>query len=1002
MPQGKVLLARLGLAALLLTVLPHAERAYADTFTVTTTQDAPHAQPIDGTCTSTLPGGTCTLRAAIQAIDYLTGGPHTVNLQAAGTYLLSVTGASEELAATGDLDLNNVQVMINNTSGGAIALDGNQIDRVFDVGPNASAQLTLSNVTVQNGKASGNGGGIRVNGGSTLSASAVDFSGNTAFGAAEGGGLHVAGSATATLTNVSFSGNAAGSGGAVSGTLGQVIVTHGTFTNNVGGNFGGAIYAQTQLNDVTVSNNQTRGLGGGIYGAGNWTNVTLTGNTADRGGGAYYLGGTWTNVNVTGNSATTEGGGVSQVSLTMNGGSFSNNTAPSGGAIEGRFGPVWQLTNVTLENNSAARGGAINSDAPLALTNVAVTGNAATEYGGGIGATNSITASNVNISHNTSTNGPGGGIYFVPASGAGIYVTLTDVAISNNSAGAGNGGGIVAGNSLRFDSFLFLTRVSVVNNVAQGGAGGGIFGYHATGNFSDVTISGNTASGHGGGLDNENGQFTVNRGVLSSNTTTGGNGGGINNIGSTSLTNVTLNGNATSGSGGGINNGGSTSLTNVTMSGNTAGTTGGGVSTALATLSAAFTNVTFSGNGAAPSSGGAVFNAGVTNVKNTIVANSPTGGNCAGPVRMTSQGDNLISDATCNLTSPGDRNNTNPQLGPLADNGGATLTHALLPGSPAIDAVIHNACPPPATDQRGITRPRGVACDIGAYEAPPQPTPTPTPTLTPVVLADLAITKSASPDSPRVGTNLNYLVTVSNNGPGAATGVTVTDNLPSGARFISARPSQGACGGPPQVVCALGSLAVGGSATINVVIQPTQSGVMTNGASVTGNQQDPNAGNNAATVTNTAQAASCPTRPPVQVSVQPLGGGRLQATLSVSTDSNVPTNQFHGYASGRVTNTLVDIPGGPTGVTSFGGVPPPGTQQLVFIVRQVDPSQGASVEIAVTDDCGDWPTFIGGGPPVFQGGGGAPGGAAPSAPTSVTATPRPAVTPTPTATPRGR
>src|SRR4051812_47600018 len=88
------------------TRLPAATPAYAATWTVTTTTDAAHAQPIDGTCTSTLPGGACTLRAAIQAADYLTGGPYTIDLQAQGTYPLTLTGADEDLAATGDLDLN--------------------------------------------------------------------------------------------------------------------------------------------------------------------------------------------------------------------------------------------------------------------------------------------------------------------------------------------------------------------------------------------------------------------------------------------------------------------------------------------------------------------------------------------------------------------------------------------------------------------------------------------------------------------------------------------------------------------------------------------------------------------------------------------------------------------------------------------------------------------------------------------------------------------------------
>jgi uncharacterized repeat protein (TIGR01451 family) len=350
----------------------------------------------------------------------------------------------------------------------------------------------------------------------------------------------------------------------------------------------------------------------------------------------------------------------------------------------------------------------------------------------------------------------------------------------------------------------------------------------------------------------------------------------------------------------------------------------------------------------------------------------------------TSQGNCVVSTSiTCTV-------------GSLASGTTATITIVVTPNvvttiSNQAHAQANEADPDPAnntaTEQTTVL--------------PASATVTPVPTATPMPSADLAITKSASPASPRVGTNLNYALTVTNNGPGVATGVNVTDQLPSNVQFISARPSQGTCGAPNPIVCSIGNLAVGASATINIVVQPTQAGSLTNSASVAGNQPDPSPANNAAGVTSTAQAASCATRPPVQVSVQPVGGGRLQATLTVGTNASAPSNQFLGYSSGRVTNALIDIPGGPSGVTSFASAVPAGTPQLVFFIRQADPSQGASVELAVSDNCGDWPTVVGGGPAVFQGGGSAPN--APAIPAQSALTPLPgAAAPPPTATPGRR
>jgi VCBS repeat-containing protein len=105
-------------------------------------------------------------------------------------------------------------------------------------------------------------------------------------------------------------------------------------------------------------------------------------------------------------------------------------------------------------------------------------------------------------------------------------------------------------------------------------------------------------------------------------------------------------------------------------------------------------------------------------LKNTLVAYNGTLGDCFGPI--SSAGYNLEYNLppngnTCSLTATGDLTGTNPMLGVFQNNGGKTYTYALLPSSPAINAGTNTGCP--ATDQRGVTRPRGPSCDIGAYEA---------------------------------------------------------------------------------------------------------------------------------------------------------------------------------------------------------------------------------------------------------------------------------------------
>jgi len=209
-----------------------------------------------------------------------------------------------------------------------------------------------------------------------------------------------------------------------------------------------------------------------------------------------------------------------------------------------------------------------------------------------------------------------------------------------------------------------------------------------------------------------------------------------------------IDGNASPTHGGGILNGGNLTLINSTISGNSAAMFGGGVSNYLGTLS--LYNVTVvnntAGTGGSIGEGGGLHNYGGTiTLRNSLVANNidlvapTTGADCSGAI--TSQGYNLIEDvASCTIigTTTGNITGQDPILGPLAANGGRTQTHALLVGSPAINAGEPGGCLGPSgevlfADQRGFVR--NGACDIGAYEynsvGTATPSATPTATLTP-------------------------------------------------------------------------------------------------------------------------------------------------------------------------------------------------------------------------------------------------------------------------------
>lgn len=257
--------------------------------------------------------------------------------------------------------------------------------------------------------------------------------------------------------------------------------------------------------------------------------------------------------------------------------------------------------------------------------------------------------------------------------------------------------------------------------------------------FNYLTIrNGSVPTGQRGGggiLNNANATLEVNHVIFQDNLTER-TGGGLDNIGTARLNYVTFIGNSAigAGAGGAIYNTGNVTLSNALFYNNSSSIYGGGLDNSYR---ASLFNVTFSGNTSAE--GGGVFNDGEIDVinstfyanssgfyhqgsyqrfKNTIIANSTEGDNCEGTTPVTSLGHNLDSGNTCHFTGFGDQQNTDPMLGPLQDNLGPTLTHALLAGSPAIDTGDNIDCP--STDQRGGFRPAnggiGLTCDIGAFE----------------------------------------------------------------------------------------------------------------------------------------------------------------------------------------------------------------------------------------------------------------------------------------------
>lgn len=336
---------------------------------------------------------------------------------------------------------------------------------------------------------------------------------------------------------------------------------------------------------------------------------------------------------------------------------------PGFGSVLGANDADLDIRDLTIRNG---RVGVVLNDGSLTLTRVSVTEN----------------GSGVSILANT------------------IATTclVTDSTISNNQNPSNtSGGGLLARNSGAQPVSLTIRRSTISGNYAF--FGGGINGSAAL-DIDESTIAGNSAV-DGGGIWTPAGILTLRRSTVVGNSALG-NGGGIIAAGAGLIENTTISGNSANVSAGGLTGGGTgLRIRNVTITGNVADADDDG-----------------DGDG-----GGFT---GSNEISNSIIAgNVDRGGeadDCAGAI--TSGGYNLIERAeACFITGDlsGNVLGLPAMVGPLAMNGGPTETHALLPGSPALDAgnpILPGGAPPAcaATDQRAVGRPHGDGCDLGAVE----------------------------------------------------------------------------------------------------------------------------------------------------------------------------------------------------------------------------------------------------------------------------------------------
>ncbi len=600
------------------------------------------------------------------------GSPGTLRYEVAHSQdgdVIAITTTGTLIVTSGNISFaSSITITVQSVTQATI--DGNNNSRIFQV---EGGTVTFANLVLQNGNASSGGGGIFIMGGDVRIDNCV-FDGND--GGVEGGALGIddfVSTPTVFATSCTFRNNftsdgEGGQGGAVSIIDSRVSFHYCSFASNTALTLGGAVYLRRSavtFANCEISTNNQASRGGGLFADGATVQLRLQATIID------------------GNSATRGGGGL-----------YSEDA-------------MIRATGCTIRNNRAQ--GNLN--------------------GGGVYLDGSLVQFDYcSISSNTAQ--ANGGAAYIRSG----MVTFANCEVSTNSA-VSNGGSLFVGTG----ASLTLKHSTFDDNAAD--YGGALFsiGNGEVVRISSCTFANNRATNSGGAIGNEGGTITIASCSFYNNRTLNSLGGAIeHDSGTTVITTSTFSANSSGTDGGAIaTDGEGLGIFNSTFSANTANESGGAIDSPSAVD---IINVTFTGNVAdndnnGTGDGGAIRSSTGMFKSNLVAGNIDRGGEFPDIAsNVMSDGFNLIGDVGnldfSNNTSGdkyGDPNATttpnagasessaaiDPLLAPLADNGGFTLTHALQPGSPAINA--STTAGTSLLDQRGALR--FGAPDIGAFEA---------------------------------------------------------------------------------------------------------------------------------------------------------------------------------------------------------------------------------------------------------------------------------------------